>query len=474
MRPNLKVMYGLTHDLEGAPIVRVPKVVKVQIGVPKGPDIKVYIAVDGTWRVVYNTKVRAYAGRDRGAAEAIYRDLVKSANEGSFPMVMGGSEAEPKLVQGPKCVMRQFPAKLPYFTFSKQNGDGTYEPDWGAIEAHGHCPTEIEIVFVDNSPFEAQYQMWSASDLLCTGDGLNAERNAAKLPQGHEVAAAAALKENRKMFPIVNGCHMCGCPYGQPGVDNKGRPAAPACKPHGRLQFQLVSSLRLGGTAQFDTTSYRSVQQLSSCLHQFLAFTGNGNIERGWLAGIPLLLCLRKFKHSQGNAYAVSLEFRAESIAALRTKIIEAGSTFRAAIDMVPPAAAAAPAVRQITAGGALEARQMTSEFYDDLPEADGAPKGPDMQTATATRQDALAAKLAAAKAATAAPAGPVMEAEVITEDMIEDSEDENDANEDYDPSAPTPPAATDEQAPPTEEEMKAATIAADKADKDKEKKRRG
>ena len=463
MKPNLKVMYGLTHDLDGAPIVRVPKVVKVQIGQPKGPDVAVYIAMDGTWRVLYNNsksvseggKLRAYSGKDRAQAEAIYRDLIASATEGSAP----------KLIKGPRCENRKFPSKLPYFTFSKQNGDGTYEPDWDAIEAHGHCPTEIEIVFVDNAPFQAQYQMWSASELLCTGDGINAERNAAKLPAGHEKAAAAALKAHQKMFPIVNGCHACGCAYGQP-TEKNGKPVAPACKPHGMLQFQLVSSLRLGGTAQFDTTSFRSVSQIFSCLQQFLAFTGNGDANRGWLAGIPLLMCLRKFKHSMGNAYAVSLEFRAESVTALRTKIIEAGSSFRAAIDMVPPApAAAVPPSRQITAGGAMEARQMADEFNDDLPEDDNtSPKLGDMAAATATREGALAAKLAAAKAA----APPVVEAEIITEDMVEES-DENDANEDYDPTRPVPPAVTDA---PTEEEMKAATLAADKADKEKEAKR--
>ena len=464
MKPNLKVMYGLTHDLDGAPIVRVPKVVKVQIGQPKGPDVAVYIATDGTWRVLYNNsksvaeggKLRAYSGKDRVQAEAIYRDLITSATEGSAP----------KLIKGPRCENRKFPSKLPYFTFSKQVGDGTYEPDWDTIEVHGHCPTDIEIVMMNNHSFQAQFQMWSASELLCTGDGINAERNAAKLPGGHQEAAAAALKAHQKMFPIVRGCRSCGCAYALPGEKN-GKPTAPPCKPHGMLQFQLLSSIRLGGTAQIDTTSFRSVHQLFSCIHSILEFTGNGVPERGWVSSIPLILMLRPFKTEHGRAYAVSLEFRAESVTALRTKIIEAGSTFRAAIDMVPPApVASVPPARQITAGGAMEARQMADEFNDDLPDAEdeGAPKAGDMAAATATREGALAAKLAAAKATTPV----VVEAEIVTEDMVEESE-ENDANEDYDPTQPIPPAVTDG---PTEEEMNAATIAADKADKEKEAKR--
>ena len=107
----------------------------------------------------------------------------------------------------------------------------------------------------------------------------------------------------------------------------------------------------------------------------------------------------------------------------------------------------------------------MADEFNDDLPDAeDDMPKAGDMAAATATREGALAAKLAAAKAT--APA--VVEAEIITEDMVEESE-ENDANEDYDPTQPVPPAVTDG---PTEEEMRAATLAADKADKEKEARR--
>ncbi len=457
MKPNLKVMYGLTHDLDGNAIVRVPKVVKVQIGQPKGPDVAVYIAADDTWRVLYNGKLRAYAGKDRAQAEAAYRDCIASAAEGTPPKLLGA--------KAPKCEQRRFPSKLPYFTFSKQAGDGTYEPDWDTIEVHGHCPTDIEIVMMNNHSFQAQYQMWSASELLCTGDGINAERNAAKLPGGHHEAAAAALKAHRKMFPIVGGCRMCGCAYALPGEKN-GKPTAPACKPHGMLQFQLLSSIRLGGTAQLDTTSFRSVHQIFSCIHSVLEFTGNGVPERGWVSGIPLILMLRPFPTTYGRAYAVSLEFRAESVTALKSKIIEAGSTFRAAIDMVPPApAASVPPARQITAGGAMEARQMADEFNDDLPDAeDDAPKVGDMAAATATREGALAAKLAAAKAT----AAPVVEAEIITEDMIEESE-ENDANEDYDPTQPVPPAVTDG---PTEEEMRAATLAADKADKEKEAKR--
>ena len=184
-KPNLKKMYGLTHDLNGAPIVRLPRVVKVQIGQPKGPAVSTWIDDAGQWRVFYTAKdgkkYFAYRGSDRREAEKIYDDLYASAL----------NDAPPALSKGGKCAMRAFPAKLPYFTFSRQNGNGSYLPDWETIEAHGHCPTELEVVLMNDEAFEAQYQMWSASQLLCTGDGITANR-VVTLAGGYEKEAAAA------------------------------------------------------------------------------------------------------------------------------------------------------------------------------------------------------------------------------------------------------------------------------------------
>lgn len=470
MRPNTKKMYGLTHDLDGRPIVRLPRVVKIQIGQPKGPAVSTWIDETGQWRVFYASKdgkkYFAYRGGDLAEAKKIYDDLYNSALK----------DVPPGYSKGGKCAMRTFPAKLPYFTFNRQNGDGSYEPDWETIQAHGHCPTELEVVLMNADAFEAQYQMWSASQLLCTGDGINAER-VVTLAAGHEKEAAAAAAAGRKMFPIVNGCYTCGCPYGKPGTKN-GKPTAPPCKPHGRIQLQLLSSLRLGGTAQIDTTSFRSVNHLFSCLYAIREFTGAGNAERGWAHGVPLLLCLRPFKTDHGRAYAVSLEFRAESVAALREKILTAGKTFRAVIEGTP-VAAPLPASRRIEAGSAIEAQQMTREFYEEVPDdPDTVESAPDMATKTVERMNALTERLVQMKGTAAAVGATtgleVVEAEVVEAgDEEEEDEDAGDANEDY--GAPTGgPAPTDEPAPPTEAEMRAATIAADKADREKERRRGG
>jgi hypothetical protein len=446
MKPNVRRCYGITHDIDDNPIVRVPKVVKVQIGQVKGPDVSVYIGKDNLWKVGYrgsdSKQYLLYSGKDKAQARDAYAVAVKSCIN-KEPAVFGG-------VKGPACIERKFPQKLSYFTFSKQNGDGSYEPDFDTIETHGHCPQEIEIVFTHDEPFWAQYQMWSASELRCSGDGINAMRSVA-LPAGYEDACRHAVEQHQKMFPIVNGCKLHGCQYAVPGRDRNGNDTAPQCKPHGRLQFQLVSSLRLGGTAQFDTTSYRSTSQLFSCIYQFLQFTGNGNPDRGFIAGIPLKLKLTKFKHSKGHAYAVSLEFRAESINAMREKIVDAGRTFRQVMEVEKPAPPI-PAAKQIAAAGPVEARQMNDEFNDDLPESDDVDTAvhgvSGIAAATATAESKLAEQLAAAKE----PA----HAEVI--EAVEDP-DYRDADENYDPTKPEPPSDIDST--PSEAEMQAATVAA-------------
>lgn len=412
--PRIDRLYGLTHSIDNTPLVRVPRVVKVQIGHTKGPEVSTWIAPDGKWRVSYNSKLKAYEGEDRKRAEAIYADLVRSAQTGTAPTE----------VKGPVCNMRKFPGKLPFFTFSRMRGDGSYEPDWDTIEAHGHCPTEIEIVFTDDRPFTAQYQMWTAADLKCTGDGINALR-VVTMPSGYEAAAAAAAKGHEKRFLIEGGCHTCGCPFAQP----EGK-KAPLCKPHGMLQFQLVSSLRLGGVAQFDTTSYRSISQLFSCIHQFLAFTGNGNPERGFLAGIPLKLILRPFRTEHGTAYATSLEFRAESIEAMRQKILDAGRTFRQVIDIAPAApqpALAAAKQALLTAPDEASSSAFESEFVEAAEPVTDAAK---IAAATSAGTAALAERLAKAKAQPA-----VVIAEVVEEPTVEETGDiDGEANEDLAP----------------------------------------
>lgn len=403
-------LYGLTHDESGSPVVRVPRVVKVQIGIPKGPDIQVGITKSGSWLVWCNSTDSAnkgphkiYEGPERKAAEWWYE---RALSKGTMKPPEGtkGKDGQPLKeisIPGGGVVTRRYPGKLAYFTFSRQQGDGSYAPDWDSIEAHGSYPTEIDIVFTDDEALQASYQMWTATELRCSGDGHNANRILSMAETEEEKAAAAIAKEaGSKYFPIV-GCRSGGCGYAVSPDSKK----APLCKPHGRLQMQLIKNIRLGGVAQFDTTSFRSISQLFSCLHQFLTFTGNGDPKRGFLAGIPLKLVLRPFRVSPGGqagtAYSVSIEFRAESVEALRSKIISAGKEFRQVMIATPEAPA--PALKQIASSAPSivnpqDAPAMHAEFYDEDEQGGGGqvPESEQVKSATESRTEALAARLRA------------------------------------------------------------------------------
>ena len=340
-------LYGVTHDINGAAIVRLPRVTKVSIGLPKGKDVHVWIDANGKWAVQAAQNVVRLETRDQ--AIAAYR------------------EAKPRAPE------RAYPRKLAYFTFVRIGGDGNYDPDFDTIEAHGPLPTEIDIIFTDDEPFSSAYQMWGATELKCSGNGLCAERIVAMGDGKYRAAAEAARKAGSRHF-VLEECAMRGCSFV--------RGDKPACKPHGRLRFQLIASPRLGGEFHYDTTSYRSVSNLFSCLHLFKSFTGGGDPERGFIAGVPLKLVVRPFRvrpsDRVGTAYAVSLEFRAETAAKLRQRLIETALEYRALIAPMPTAPVVA-LPQLITArpdqtfdDEATEAAAMTAEFAG-TPETPGA-----------------------------------------------------------------------------------------------------
>jgi hypothetical protein len=310
-KPKAGIMYGLTHTLDGQPIVREPKVLKVGIGCLKGPAIEVFIR-EGKWTIRVGYKkpdIKSYSFESREKAEIAYPAYRKAA---------------------PEC---PYPRKLDYFTFSRQTSDGSLEPDFDAIERGGEKPGSIDVVFFDDAPLEASYSYWSTSELRCKGDGINAERVCSMAATVEEKKLAeAATAAGSKHFPIIGGCYTQGCPYAQEMQKGDKIISAP-CKPHGDLKFQLAKCLRVGGTAYFHTTGMKSISQLFSCLYRFKTLTGGGDYSRGFLAGIPFQMVLRPFrtKHAgqPGTAYGVSLEFRAETVDALVKNMIEQGMSFR-------------------------------------------------------------------------------------------------------------------------------------------------
>lgn len=293
----MKILYGLTHTLEGVPIVREVRSVKVGIGLPKGRAMHVWIEEDGQWCIQAGERLTKFGSREE--AKAFYDGTKASAPE------------------------RKYPARLAYFTFTNVSADGLFEPDFEAIEHHGPKPREIDIVFLREDPFNASYQMWTAAELKCEGDGRDARRVVTMgtvEPEYREVAAEA-MRNGEKYFEIQSGCRLFNCPYAQ-GDGNK----PPLCKPHGRLTFQLVHSPRLGSTAYFDTTGFRSVSQIFSSLQIFLEMSGRGDPEQGHVAGIPFKMVLRPYKVTfngrPGTQYGVALEFRAKDALAVKGELI--------------------------------------------------------------------------------------------------------------------------------------------------------
>lgn len=290
---------GLTHTPDGKALIRTPRSTKVGIGVPKGKDIYAFVDNNGKFAIATNH------GKDVARFDTIeqarekYREKLKTAED------------------------RKYPAKLPYFIFTKLTATGWFEPDWEAMAKHGPTPTEIDIIFLHDDPFDARLEMWATTGLQCSGDGINAQRILSLAETAEERKAAdQAKREGLKTFPILNGCREHGCRFAQGD--------SPLCKPHGQLRFQLLSRPTLGGNAQFDTTGFRSVANIASCLEEMKGFT-NGRV-----AGIPLKLVLRphtvavfdKKKNMKVSsiAYNVSVEFRTEQAEQLKQVLIESAN----------------------------------------------------------------------------------------------------------------------------------------------------
>lgn len=305
-------IYGLTYTEDDKPIIRTPRSTKVGIGVPKGPDLYAFIDKEGKFCISTGDPQFKQNKEDRGPTVFRFDTL---------------EEAQVRYRQmGKTVVHRKFPAKLPHFIFTKLTATNFFEPDWDAMAKHGVMPTEIDVIFLHDDPFHAQFEMWASSGLQCHGDGRDALRlNAlAKTPEEKTLAKESEAR-GEKVFPILNGCWSKGCPYANPETG--------LCKPHGKLSFQLIARPTLGGTAQYDTTGFRTVGNISSCLEEFKAFTG------GRVAGIPLKLIVRPhtvtIKDRSGKAiasiaYNVSLEFRTEHAEQLKQSLIEQANKWAA------------------------------------------------------------------------------------------------------------------------------------------------
>ena len=200
----------------------------------------------------------------------------------------------------------------------------------------------------------------------CTGDGINALRSVnmydeeKKVPEQLREAWKVARANNDRTFSVVNGCWTCNCPFSK---EKDGKPSP--CKPSADLKFQLSRTIRVGGTAFFHTSGYRSIVQIFSAVERIKELTG------GRIAGVPLKLVLRSYKTNHAGQPAlqsgVSLEFRAEDFESVRKNLIEQAYKFKVAAGLP-----GADPVKLIASGDfeeespMMSAQAMASEFYVD------------------------------------------------------------------------------------------------------------
>lgn len=390
-RPLPGVLFGITHSIDGAPIIREPKILKVGIGLPRGPAVNVWLAPDNKWkvRVGYKQGEGKTASFDtREQAESAYRE------------------------QLPKAPVCGYPRKIGFFTFTRpvlqQDGTEIFEPDFGAIEEHGIMPTEIDIVLMDENPFSGSFQMWSTSELKCRGDGVTAMRVVTMAPPEFQESANQAAAIGEKYF-AMSPCWTNGCPFAK---EANGKPSL--CKPGGDLKFQLAKNPRVGGTAYFHTTGYRSISNIFSSLSrivQLAEFVGTS------IVGVSVKMVLRPYKtvHNGQTAtqYGVSLEFRAQDVESLKKKLIEQAWSFR---KLSPPPVKMIEAPTEVDTETddeelPLGAAAMAAEFYPEAVDAqqddDAQPTTPPPSAvaaaATAAKTDTLSDKLRAKRERAAA-----------------------------------------------------------------------
>lgn len=319
------MIFGITHNLDGSPIRRLPKSVKVGIGYPRGKGVNVFLA---PLPANVAQKLGAVAGTIAWAIQYTVSPQWKDAKTQWYLTRESAEEDYPKIRNAATVI--DFPGKLPYFTFLRLENE-EYVHDFEAIAAHGPKPTEIGIIFTTDNPFETKMANWSASELRCFGDGKTGQRlvKLAATPE-EKTAAAEAVASGSKWF-TVDVCRTGGCSYSRPTermVNGKPKAYPPECKPSGDLTFQLINNFRLGGRAYLHTGGEVSIAQTHSALDEVGSLTG------GLLTGIPFRLIVKPFKTNHngipGKAYAIHVEAyeNAQAGKAIR-KILDQASGFR-------------------------------------------------------------------------------------------------------------------------------------------------
>ena len=250
---------------------------------------------------------------------------------------------------------------------------------------------------MSDQPLSGEYAAWSASALKCHGDGLNALRS---IEMGNDKWPGwkEAKDANQKYFP-VSECWVSGlCPYMADGGKDK-----LVCKPSATLTFQLANSIKLGATAYFTTTSFRSVKQLFSSLAIIRSVAERAGAH---ITNIPMKLVLAPFKTAHNGIvaqqYGVSLELRAQDSERLRLLLTESEWKPSGATKML-----AAPTEEEDVIE--ISASEMSNEFYPEAEFEDAeVAESEQPKAATEKKTSELAEKLKAKREAPPSP--PIVE----------------------------------------------------------------
>jgi len=388
-------LYGLTHDaVNKRPMVRQVRMLKVGIGFPKGAAIHAYINASGAWVIEEGVGAKTTRSTFKTMAEAkAHYAKQRQMMVSDIKTVTERNKNRPRDQKDRSQYERAYPSKFPYFTFLRTGMDGDFVHDFEAIERHGSMPTEIEIVFLTDTPLEQAMEWWTAAEKKCEGNGIDARRRVDLASTDEEKKLAdAARKAGGQYFPIIEGCHMRGCKYS--------RGEKPFCKPHSRLMFQLAYNPTLGGTAVFDTTGWRSGGNMFSCLHQIRSITGRGDADIGTVAGIPLQMVLRPYRTSHNGQpstqYGISIQLRASDAQSLVRNVIAKADEFRM-LTGAPMLLEAADELGEVIPE-TIEAKAMEAEFYpestedgeyDEYPEGEEVEPGQDSQPASRPESEA-------------------------------------------------------------------------------------
>lgn len=263
-------LYGILTGTDGSSLIRATRNVKVSIGLLGGPsgatkDIHVFIAPTGEWKVQAGMKTATL--KTRAEAEAAYGRALAVAPA------------------------RKAPRKLPYFTFTRQAADGTQEPDFGAIEAHGAMPTRVPIALFGSTEEDvctARFQFWTKTSLQCEGDGRDFRRLAtlAKTPE-----EKALIRAGERYFTVRDGCWcFAECPFW-----------GKECHPHVELRFQLVKYPLVGGSAGYASTSFKTTRTLGGQVTEIFGANPGG------VHGLVVTMEMLPYQVRQGKAYYVRL-----------------------------------------------------------------------------------------------------------------------------------------------------------------------